>query len=46
MMTDAATRNISEAVTGEDACKIDDDRESLVYEIRFQHEAVVNAIKD
>jgi hypothetical protein len=46
MMTDAAASNTSRAVTGEDACKIDDDRESLVYEIRFQREALVNAIKD
>jgi hypothetical protein len=46
MMTDVATRKTSEAATGVDACKIDDDRESLVYEIRFQREAPVNAIKD
>jgi hypothetical protein len=45
-MIDTSSRNTSETVTGKDACKIDDDRESLVYEIRFQCEALVNAIRD
>jgi hypothetical protein len=45
-MIDTSSRNTSETVTGEDACKIDDDREPLVYEIRFQGEDLLNAIKD
>lgn len=45
-MRDASTRNTSETVTGKDACKIDDDRESLVYKIRFQREGLVAAIRD
>jgi hypothetical protein len=46
MMTDAASSSTSEAVTGKDVCKIDDDKEPFVYEIRFQGEILANAIKD
>jgi hypothetical protein len=45
-MIDTSSGNTSESVTGKDACKIDDDRESLVYEIGFQRVGLVNAIKD
>jgi hypothetical protein len=46
LMRRTSIRNTSETVTGKDACKIDDDRESLVYKIRFQREGLVNAFKD
>jgi hypothetical protein len=37
-MIDTSTWNPSETVSGKDSCKIDDDREPLVYKIRFQRE--------